>query len=204
MTNTQRVKEHFDRKAGQYEHERKRGILGRMVLCEMRAAMKMLDVKKGERILDCGCGAGAYGKAIRNKGGKYLGIDISPRMIKEARRKGLDAKCCAIEDFHAREKFDKILISGSLEFCKEPGYAIKQCVKNLKKGGLLVIIAPRRNIPCLLYRSYHLLHRVKIRLFSRKNITDIMREAGFQEDRLAWSKPNPLVFILSGRKDFSS
>ncbi|MFH0870499.1 MAG: class I SAM-dependent methyltransferase [archaeon] len=205
--NMNRVESYFDKKAGGYETGRKKGLLGRMVSGEVRAAMEMLDVKKGDRILDCGCGTGTYGKLIKGKGGRYLGIDISENMVREARRNGLKAKRCAMEKFHpgdSEKKFDKILVSGSLEFCQNPGHAIRRCTKNLKRGGLLVIIAPRRNIPGLMYFAYHIFHGIHIKLFSKKNLRRSMKEAGFLEDGLAWSKPNHLVFVLSGRKDFSS
>jgi ubiquinone/menaquinone biosynthesis C-methylase UbiE len=199
-----RIKSYFNKKAGDYEAKRKEGVLGKMVSREMRAAMEMLDIKKSDKILDCGCGTGAYGKLVKDKGGRYLGIDISQKMVKEARRNGLDARLCAMENFQSNKKFDKILISGSLEFCKDPERAFKRCVKNLKKGGLLVIIAPRLNLPGLFYQAYYLIHGVRISLFSRKKLSRLMREAGLQEDEQAWSKPNPLAFILSGRKSSSS
>lgn len=199
---------YFDRNAESYESNRQSGLLGWMVAKEQRQIMGMLDVRKGERVLDCGCGPGTYGKLIKGKGGKYVGIDISRNMVKEARRNGMDARLCAIEDFQFSKKFDKVLISGSLEFCKEPAIAIKQSVMNLKKGGSIVMIAPRKNIFGLAYFACQLLRGVKIKLFSRKDITRMIREAGLWEgvekDDLAWSKPNLLVFVISGRKRSSS
>lgn len=46
-------------------------------------------LKKGRTVLDIGCAAGGFSKIIRqyNKSIKYTGVDISPQMIKTAKRK---------------------------------------------------------------------------------------------------------------------
>ena len=44
---------------------------------------------KGKRFLDVGCGAGVYALALAKEGGNALGVDISPRMIEQAKERAL-------------------------------------------------------------------------------------------------------------------
>src|SRR5262245_20032740 len=54
-----------------------------------KAAQDMLALlapRKGERILDLGCGPGQLTNAIAETGAEVVGIDNSPAMIEQARR----------------------------------------------------------------------------------------------------------------------
>ena len=47
--------------------------------------MKWLDVKKGERILDVGCGGGVLSLMIAEKGSQASGVDVSAKGINNAK-----------------------------------------------------------------------------------------------------------------------
>jgi predicted TPR repeat methyltransferase len=53
------------------------------------AAMAERGVKRFERVLDLGCGTGLMGVAIRSLAERLEGVDLSGRMLEEARRKGI-------------------------------------------------------------------------------------------------------------------
>ena len=65
-------------------------------------------IKKYEfdSVIDLGCGNGRWAKAFKDK--KYLGIDISPKLIEIARKKFPDFEFVAgkVEDHEPEEKFD--------------------------------------------------------------------------------------------------
>lgn len=193
-----KVKEYFNRKARNYNKERNKGLLGKQISKEAKVVLKMLNVKKGDRILDGGCGAGYYGIRIKALGGNYLGIDISEKMIKETRKKGLKAEVADMQNFKSRKKFDKILVSGSLEFCKNPEKALFNCQKNLKKGGFLVAIAPRPNLFGILYYIFHLSHGFKIKLFTLNEIKYLIKNSDLSIRTI--SKPNNLVYVICAKK----
>jgi ubiquinone/menaquinone biosynthesis C-methylase UbiE len=56
-------------------------------LLAVPAALELLEVRPGERILDVGAGQGALAPAIAQLGGRYTGIDVSARLIELARRR---------------------------------------------------------------------------------------------------------------------
>jgi len=194
-----KVKEYFNRKAKKYNRDRNKGLLGRQISKEAEAVLEMLNVKKGERILDCGCGAGYYGLKIKARGGDYLGIDISEEMIKQARKNGLRAERCNMKNYESKQKYDKVLVSGSLEFCKSPAKALQSCVKNLKKRGSIVIVIPGLNLIGLLYFLFHSTHGFRIRLFSLKSIRQLLKKSGVKEREVR--KPDSLTYVISGVKD---
>jgi SAM-dependent methyltransferase len=51
------------------------------------AVLQLLELQRGEHILDLGCGQGVLAPHIRSGGARYTGIDISPKMIASARRR---------------------------------------------------------------------------------------------------------------------
>lgn len=50
-------------------------------------ALELLDPRDGEDILDIGAGQGVLAPAITKVGGRYTGVDASPRLIDAARRR---------------------------------------------------------------------------------------------------------------------
>ena len=52
------------------------------------AELKLLQVKRGERVLDVGCGNGALTRRIASAGAHVTGIDFSAEMIRLAKARG--------------------------------------------------------------------------------------------------------------------
>ncbi|MCY3835281.1 MAG: methyltransferase domain-containing protein [Anaerolineaceae bacterium] len=50
------------------------------------ATLDLLAAQPGERILDVGCGQGVLAPHLQRLGADYTGIDISPRMVQQAKR----------------------------------------------------------------------------------------------------------------------
>ncbi|HZS55575.1 MAG TPA: class I SAM-dependent methyltransferase [Bryobacteraceae bacterium] len=53
--------------------------------------------KKGDFVLDLGCGTGVDALHLQSRGVSVYGIDSSNRMVEIARTRGVDAHCCPIE-----------------------------------------------------------------------------------------------------------
>jgi ubiquinone/menaquinone biosynthesis C-methylase UbiE len=50
------------------------------------AVMKLLDLKRGERVLDIGAGQGVLAQYVAQQGGLYTGVDVSPKLLDLARK----------------------------------------------------------------------------------------------------------------------
>ncbi len=74
-------RKNYNKIAPEYSQSRKRNLDH----CWQELLNIIKDVTKGESILDIGCGSGKLLKDLGNKEVKYLGVDNSPAMLKEAR-----------------------------------------------------------------------------------------------------------------------
>lgn len=112
-----------------------------------RLLRDLLLRRKGQRVLDVGCGTGQYLLAVADVLDASLGIDISPEMIREARRNFGTAgdphrfATQSIEGLKADEvgSFDLVLFYGSLEHLAQPAGAIACATRLLRPDGLMLI-----------------------------------------------------------------
>jgi len=117
-----------------------------------RMTLEMADVKPGESVLDVGCGTGSLAlaaKAAVGPEGSVRGIDASPEMIEQARRKAAkagakaDFRVALIEELPFGEgEFDLVLSSFMLHHLpddvKRKGLAEVRRV--LKPGGRFLAV----------------------------------------------------------------
>lgn len=122
--------------------------------------MRMLDLKRGERVVDLGCGFGVLREPVEKAGGEYTGVDKSPTMIRTA-QKALHGEQRRTKFFVSdvarvggialpgQEKFDKAVFMFSIQDIDNHREAIKNAAQLLNKGGSLVLfmIHPAFRIP---------------------------------------------------------
>jgi len=56
-------------------------------------------LQPGDRVLDLACGDGGLGVFLREHGLEYRGVDTTPAMVDEARRKGVDVELGDLNDY---------------------------------------------------------------------------------------------------------
>jgi SAM-dependent methyltransferase len=103
-------------------------------------------------VIDCGCGAGEYVRALTNLGANAWGIEYSAEKIGEAvRLGGLPEGRVAVGDIEAIEfadnHFDVALINEVLEHVPHDEVGIREVHRILKPGGIAVIFSPNRLYP---------------------------------------------------------
>ncbi len=103
-------------------------------------------VKSGEKVMDLGCGNGRLAKAFQNKNIKYLGIDNSDGLIKEAKKENKNSefmvgnvlKLSKIPD----RNFDHIFCIAVLHHIPDKNLRIstlKQMRDKLNKNGKIIL-----------------------------------------------------------------
>lgn len=116
-----------------------------------RIIMKYLNPKKGERILDAGCGIGYYSFELASKFGCQVnGIDIDKEDIQLAKQiakktnvSNVEFDVCDIFKLKFEdETFDKIILSEVLEHIADDVGLIKELRRVLKRKGNLIISTP--------------------------------------------------------------
>lgn len=111
---------------------------------EWHVLKTMLPDFKGKCLLDLGCGFGWHCKyAVERGARKAIGIDISKRMIKEAKERNASPKihytCMAIEDFEfPLETFDVVISSLTFHYLESFTDICMKVHTCLKKGGTFV------------------------------------------------------------------
>ncbi|MAG52843.1 MAG: cyclopropane-fatty-acyl-phospholipid synthase [Nanoarchaeota archaeon] len=111
---------------------------------------KKIGLKKGQKVLDIGCGWGSFAKfAAQKYKAKVVGITISKEQVKLAKKncKGLDIEI-RLQDYRSvKEKFDHIISLGMFEHVGVKNYRnyFKMAKRCLKDNGLFLLHTIGRN-----------------------------------------------------------
>lgn len=102
--------------------------------------IELLEFQNGQKILDLGCGTGDLAKQLADAGAEVVGIDSSPDMIEQAKRKYPEVSFMTGDatalDFH--DEFDAVFSNAVFHWIKEPSKALDSVYESLKKGGRFV------------------------------------------------------------------
>jgi len=108
---------------------------------EWHELKKMLPDFKDKRVLDLGCGFGWHCRyAVENGAKSVIGIDISQKMLSEAKNKtkygNIEYICMPIEDIDfPEESFEVVISSLALHYVKSFEDVLVRVYKCLSKGG---------------------------------------------------------------------
>jgi SAM-dependent methyltransferase len=111
------------------------------------AVLSLLPPVEGRRILDAGCGPGAYADWLASHGAEVVGIDVCPRMVELARRRLGGRGSFAVADlgrpldFLAPASFDLVLSALALDYVRDWGAAFREFFRVLRRPGHLVFSA---------------------------------------------------------------
>jgi ubiquinone/menaquinone biosynthesis C-methylase UbiE len=111
---------------------------------EIRLMMNLLEPKKGQRILDIGCGTGASLEPIMNMELNLTGIDPSPYMLDIAEKKF--GHCVDLHKGVGEElpfddnAFESALFVTSLEFMDRPAKAIEEACRVARERVVICVL----------------------------------------------------------------
>ena len=135
----------------------------------LKKVAKIAQTKKGENVLDIGCGNKEILKYLEG-GINYIGVDsLDSADIKYDLETGLPK---------LKGKFDLIILSAILEEIENFRTLIGDCVKVLKPNGRIIIATPSPN------RFLWSEHPVNIHCFRKTNIRNIATLFGLRVDKI--------------------
>lgn len=194
-------KEYFDRYAhrwDQYYDLETENKLGKLI--------NSFRLKKSSQVLDLGCGTGVLFPFIlkaTGKKGRLFGVDFSPKMLLEAKRKFQNKNiiliCAPAEDLpFLTEAFDYVIVFASFPHFQNQAKAIGEISRILKKGGKLFIahLLGRKEL-----RKHHLLSGdnevMQDILPAEKVLRSMLKKEGFKKITIV---DKPSLYIACGLK----
>lgn len=102
--------------------------------------MDLLAPKRGERILDLGCGDGVLTKKLADLGCEVVGVDSSVPQVEAARKLGLNAFAISAEDlqYQYKDEFDAVFSNAVLHWIRRADAVLAGVYRSLKPGGRFV------------------------------------------------------------------
>ncbi len=100
--------------------------------------LALLDVKRGDKILDLGCGDGTLALQIKELGAEVVAVDASDSMVAAARRKGLNASVIDGQNLNFEAEFDAVFSNAALHWMKDYAAVIAGVHQALKPNGQFV------------------------------------------------------------------
>ena len=99
-------------------------VKGRFVSELARPVVDLLAPRKGERILDLGCGDGVLTEAIAAYGADVLGADLSEELLEAAAAKGLKVQKVDGHALPFEDEFDAVFTNAALHWMRRPELVI--------------------------------------------------------------------------------
>ncbi len=180
-----------------------------------RMVVELAKVKPGDKILDVGCGTGNLtltAKKYAGPSGSVYGIDASPEMIEEARKKAKRSGLPATFEIGLIEKLpypdatldiviNRLVVHHLPDDLKRRGFA--EIFRVLKPGGRLFLVDfnPPAN-PLLKHVVSALVGHRMMQASNVQNIPPLLTEAGFAEVASGPTR-SPFLAFVSGRKPAS-
>lgn len=113
------------------------------VLTRRLTLFNHLGIVPNSKVLDVGCGSGAFGSALVQKYRcSVTGIEPDAKAADTAAAKGLNVFVGTVEQFVTNERYDLILLVHSLEHVTDPSKVLVKVHNLLKPGGRLVVAVP--------------------------------------------------------------
>jgi trans-aconitate methyltransferase len=100
--------------------------------------LELLAPKRGEHILDVGCGDGVLTKKIADMGCHVVGLDSSADFIASARSLGLEVVEKSAYDLDFGPRFDAVFSNAALHWMKDADRAIGNIARALRPRGRFV------------------------------------------------------------------
>jgi SAM-dependent methyltransferase len=103
----------------------------------------MLQTPKGGTVLDYGMGPAVFGPPAVEAGLRYVGIDISNKMVELARGMNLPGAEFHIGDLDSLAQFentaDTVLLIGLIDYLDNPAEGLRRLAKCVKPGGRIIL-----------------------------------------------------------------
>ena len=193
------TKQYFNSTAEDYDHSHD----GKFVYCMYQRIVERAAALKPDSVLDLGCGNGNVIHLLKSRiSAKYYGLDISEKMIEEAKKRfGNEVELCVgdAENLpYEDHTFDLIICNASFHHYTRAEKAVAEMKRVIKPDGTVILGDPTlpgkiftNMLNCLMKYS----HSGEAKIWHKKEIIPLFQRYGFQIKD--WKKINYKTFMFS-------
>lgn len=167
--------------------------------------INLLNIKKGDKVLDVGCSYGEQAIMIARQGLKVTGIDSSKKLIgklnKLSKKEKMDCKGLVGNinkmPFKA-DCFDAVIATEVLEHIADIQNAARECFRVLKRGGRACISVPTSGSEKIFVKIHPdwIKNSGHLNIFTKKEILNILTNSGFKVSKIEYHNFEWSVFWL--------
>jgi len=145
-----------------------------------------LSYTKSKRLLDVGCGYGAFLEMAIKRKWNVSGIDLSEKAVLYARSKGLDVSNSTLpEKAYRDEEFDVVTMFYVLEHLLDPVKYLQEVYRILKPHGLLLVRVPHTTPIAKMLKLFNISNTLydapsHLSDFSPQTIKKMLKKVGFE------------------------
>jgi SAM-dependent methyltransferase len=161
---------------------------------EARRRFLLAHVRRGDRVLDLGCGDGAFAAELVAAGAQVTGVDVAYEALRRARRTAPGADLRHVEEGDrlplAEDAVDVVWAGEVLEHAADVVGLLAEVRRVLRWGGLLLATTPfhgRASLAVLALRPGRALqehfdpHADHLRFFTAASLRSVVADAGFAD-----------------------
>lgn len=199
------VREEYDGLAGRYDR-----IWARYIRASTRETLKRTDPGAAGRVLDMGCGTGAFLEALTSDHDDIhvAGVDLSEEMLARARVKlgpAPDLRIGNVENLPFEDAMFNMVTSISMfHYLRDPDTALSEARRVLRPGGRIIITDWCHDyLSCRLLDVFlRLFNRAHYRTYEAAELEHKLIRAGFEDVRAESYKIDALwgMMTVTGRK----
>jgi len=166
-----------------------------------RRALLLGEARRGERVLDLGCGAGRFVTALREAGADPVGVELSDGALRRARRNapGADLRAVGEDGVLPLEdaSVDLVWCSEVLEHVPDTAGLLSEARRVLRTGGRLLVTTPAHGplrrvlFAAARFDSHFDPLGQHVRFYSRASLERVLGEFAFDgvSVRASWGLP---------------
>lgn len=165
-----------------------------------------LITEKANSILDIGCGAGQFGRTVRemNRASELIGIELYEPAAEQAKKYYDKVYCSNVEnlDLPYSECFDYVICGDILEHLSDPWDMVSRIAKMLKKDGALICSIPNIRYWKIItdlalrgrwdYADSGILDSTHLRFFTKSTFFEMLHKANY---KIVWES-----MVVHGKK----
>jgi SAM-dependent methyltransferase len=175
-----RTTEYFNRQAANYHTASTRRPWSWLRSKESDAVLSLAGRLDGALVLELGCGAGFYTRALLARGAAHVwAVDRASEMLGALPRDHVTPVLGDAADVSLGRTFAHILAAGIFEFV-EPARVLANAAAHAAPGARLVVLYSAPTLAGRALRAFHAAHGIDARLHARKEFDEAALASGWR------------------------